>query len=367
MKKLKFHSTPTGTCVGNERVTKRRGTYRTHYEYCTVVETFLTTQSAAFKFGNMDKLEWAEKIFFNPGQGNRLSDNSAVIYLGADQQFHTFHGIAGRYRYAARHMAAACCPLNGGRLVPSYVRGMWARRSGENLPSAMLFGPCRLSIKYAFDKTNQQDVIIDENTGFPFDDTISFDMKTHAPEGFAFYVRKPTWATKVKIDVRNADVQEQDDFWKVIPEVGQKAAVKIRLNPQIEVKRLSRKGSLCERVGPDESLCKEKYCIKRGPLYFVLDIPHELKPIKNLQDSGFYVYKTKLKLKDYIKAKRMKLPKNPVQSFNVIKEDFDETDDVWANSPLKLKIKGDHALGDECKELVPMGCTRLRKFAFRLL
>ncbi len=357
-KKLKYHSAPTGTLIGNERVSRKKGTYWRHYEYCTIVETFLSLQLDVLKFGTKENVSWAEKIFFNAGQGNRLPDFSALVYLGADQRYHTFHGIAGRYRYAAKHLAAACCPLNGGRLMPSYVEGMWLKNSEDGNPVAMWFGPSELSIPWNGDKEKQKSIAITQDTDFPLEDTITFEMKSPAPDEFAFYIRNPIWANNPSLEIQGGTFEQYKkkntdlEFWKIIPEPRKKAKVTVNFHPNIKMEELSRKG---------------KFCVKRGPLYFTYNIPHELRAKKNIRDSGFYTYRTKLKIREYIKAKLLKLPSEPLEKVEVIREEWDQEGIIWEEPPLKLRFdlgKRDAQKGN--LTLVPMGSTILRKFAFRI-
>jgi len=126
VKKLKRHLTPGGAMRCDEFIKGREGTADERYEYCGIAEMLSPLLNIVAFTGNISLADDIEKMTFNAGQGSRFPVLSALSYLTSDNRIKINHReIVGRESYDAAHRAAVCCVLNGSRLMPYYVEGMW--------------------------------------------------------------------------------------------------------------------------------------------------------------------------------------------------------------------------------------------------
>lgn len=198
--KIKDETTASGAAVGDEWIggTKADATTR-GYEYCSLHELMhsyieLLTKSGEKSFGDM-----AEKIFLNAAQGARHPSESCIAYLKSDNSYAMTGGLNGdssnekqtRYKYSPVHQdAAVCCVPNAGRITPYYVSSMWMKEDQSLVAS--LLGPSTISTTL-----NGQPIVIKEKTNYPFELVINFEVS--ANQQFNLKIRKPTWATQVKV------------------------------------------------------------------------------------------------------------------------------------------------------------------------
>ncbi len=144
---------------------------------------------------------WAdaiERMAFNALPGAVTKDFKQLQYFSSANQVLVSstccpNTVPTRMSYRAAH-ETECCSGNVNRAMPNYAVRMWMRMEGGL--AATLFGPCEVSTNIG-----GQPVIITEETGYPFRDTISFQTKLAKPATFSLGLRIPEWCLAAEVTV----------------------------------------------------------------------------------------------------------------------------------------------------------------------
>ncbi len=202
--KIKNATTVSGGPVGDEFILGRPSNASLGYEFCSLQELMAGWISLLSKSADSRYADNAEHIFFNAAMGNTHPTESAICYLKQDNAFYLTGGNNGdttdkhqtRYRYSPVHKeAAVCCIPNAGRIVPYYIQNMWMKdKDGLVAP---LLGPCEVTtnIKNTY-------VTINEETAYPFENSIRFIVRCKQPATFSIKIRKPDWVVRVQSSIQ---------------------------------------------------------------------------------------------------------------------------------------------------------------------
>jgi hypothetical protein len=345
--KLGWHTTPGGAVVGDESVKGRKGTGATYGEYCSFTEGIIAMNQILAYSGDLTAGDWTERAALNGAQGARFQTaNTATAYLSRDDRLTTDEKqkIGGRIYYSACHIAAACCTLNAARLLPYYVDGMWFRPAGQPALAANLYGPCRVATRVA-----GVDVRIEENTAYPFEDTVNFTIDPARPAEFTMVLRVPESARDAVVDA-GADARVT------------------RAPGRVEVRKRWQAGDrLTLRFVFDVVLRTThdgQYYYQRGPLVYGLPFPEtRTETIKfelGGKDSGFREYNL---TPQHDTGWNYRVDKSAV--FKPVPLAGGDLRQPWAHSPVALQgtmLAPDGKSVDVT--LVPEGATRLRRVTF---
>lgn len=342
-KKLNYSTSSGGAMVCDEDVRGQKGKSDGFYEYCTNVEMVNSLTTVLSLTADLSIADHIEKLTFNALQGARLADLKALSYLTSDNRLQTDSiKQGGREVYDACH-AAACCALNGGRLMPFYVQSMWMRDSLDKGLIATLYGPCML--KTQIDGVN---VNIQEDTQYPFSDEIGFDVSASENKKFAICLRKPFHVTKIKISgISEKEMSDFGGYVVINREWGQNN--KFRIQFDFDIKKIEQPKSQSEE--------KNEYYFQRGPIVYALPFPCQMDTVKEHGESKFYqlvMSPTDSLGWDYM------LQKDPHISFF-------KTDNKNYLHPFDNPLMGLNCKFVESKRkisLVPMGNTILRRVTF---
>jgi len=236
LQKISLCTTASGGPAGDEWI-DGKGTDATArgYEYCSIQELMNSYADLLAKTGDPDFAEFTEKLFFNPAQGSRNPFESSIAYLKTDNSYSMCGGLNGdttvkiqtRYKYSPVHQdVAVCCVPNAGRIAPYFVQNMWMK-DGQNL-IACLLGPCELETSL-----NGKRVSIVENTRYPYDNIISFTVKSYGC-AFGLKVRRPAWAAKITV----SEDYREDKGYIVIRKIWEgEHTITITFYPEVMVRK----------------------------------------------------------------------------------------------------------------------------------
>jgi len=347
VEKLSAHLTPGGAMRCDEWIKGRKGTADERYEYCGIAEMISPLNKMIAFNGDFDLADKIEVMTFNAGQGARFPILSALSYLTSDNRIHIKHReLIKREHYDAAHLAAACCALNGARLMPYYVEGMWMKKAESDGIVALLFGPGEVKTKI-----NNTVVEITEETAYPFSDEIDFTVNPFKPVKFSFMIRKPYDCKNIDLDVpAEAQVDETEDYIRIekIWELGDKVSVKFNF----EIEQITQPKS--------KSVKNEGAYFKRGPLVYAFPFDHKIKTTKEYNNSGFYRYKVTAK-----DSSGWKYKLDPTETFEYIPAKTENILQPWDKPVVKLKGTLRTKKNEKREvELVPMGTTVFRRVTF---
>ncbi|MFO7864400.1 MAG: glycoside hydrolase family 127 protein [Salinivirgaceae bacterium] len=210
MEKLEYHLTPSGAMRCDEWIKGRKGTADERYEYCGITEMVSPLNTITALTGDTRIGDKIETMVFNAAQGSRFPVLKGLSYLTSDNRIKINHQeIAKRQSYDASHLAAACCVLNGARLMPYYVEGMWMKMTEKPGILAQLYGPSVFETN--FDGTK---VKIEEQTNYPFEDKVKFIVHTAQPVSFSFALRKPHGTETAELYApKGSQIEENSNQW----------------------------------------------------------------------------------------------------------------------------------------------------------
>ena len=205
--------TPAGGPSGDEDVLGREmDPSEMGYEYCSIHEVTDSWSTMLRKSGNTAFGDRIERTYFNAAMGAKHPTEPGICYLKFDNCYSLvgtpkLNGLREHeqtsYRYSPTHEdAAVCCVPMAGRISPYFVRSMFMKSNKGVV--ATLLGPCTLSTK-----VNGVNVTINEETNYPFSNTIKFTVKVDKPVKFAFNIRKPAWVKSFKL---NGNYTEQNNY-----------------------------------------------------------------------------------------------------------------------------------------------------------
>ncbi|MFA6174824.1 MAG: beta-L-arabinofuranosidase domain-containing protein, partial [Kiritimatiellales bacterium] len=206
--KLQKHIVPSGSCASDEGVMDHPPLPEQSYEYCTTTELSTSLESALQKTGQMKYADMTERAVFNAAQGARTPDGKCIAYLSSatlpaalEDHDLPYSGTKRHKLSPAHDIGGACCSANAVKIMPYYTCAMWMKSVKDGGLAALLFGPSTVRTVL-----NGVPVTIDEDTSYPFSDTITFTVSAKTPVSFPLTIRIPEWAGNVRITAPGAEV-----------------------------------------------------------------------------------------------------------------------------------------------------------------
>lgn len=348
IEKLSEHITPGGAMRCDEWIRGRKGSADERYEYCGIAEMVSPLNKIISFTGNINIADSIETMTFNAGQGSRFPVLKALSYLTSDNRIKINHReIAKRESYDAAHLAAACCVLNGGRLMPYFVEGMWMKDTLNDGLLALFYGPNELTTSIKGTGVN-----IHEKTSYPFSDTVKFIVRPESEVEFSLILRKAHNCENIDIKIpEGSELIEKEDRFIITNKWKKGDEVEVKFN--FEIKQIEQ--------DPSRTVKNGGIYLKRGALVYALPFEHKIKKVKEYRNSGFYRYKIKAKNKD-------------AWSYHLITSEemeyipLDEKKNVdipWDEPETGLKVWLETDDGEKKPfTLVPMGSTIFRRVTF---
>ena len=149
--------------------------------------------------GNAAYADKIERAAFNAAPGSVTKDFKALQYFSAPNQVIAARNSfirngGGAMRYAP-NPATECCPGNVNRMMPNFAINSWMT-DGKGGLAATMYAPS--SVTYHVGE-NSSEVTIDEDTHYPFSDSIHFTFHIKEKTRFNFYIRIPGWCNDARI------------------------------------------------------------------------------------------------------------------------------------------------------------------------
>ncbi|MBD8491340.1 glycoside hydrolase family 127 protein [Echinicola sp. CAU 1574] len=342
IKKLNYHSTPGGAMLCAEAVNEKKGSANDYYEYCATTE-FINPLGVIFSLtGDFSIADRIEKMTFNALQGGRLPDLKGLSYLTSENRMDiSKNNHGGRETYDAYHKAAACCALNGGRVLPYYIQHMWKKNLSENKLVAALYGPSQLSTQL-----NDVQIQINEQTDYPFSDVIKFEMNNSKASTFDLVLRKPHGCNIIEVEgINKNEIQDYKDKIVISRKWEQKNVFSIKFNFEVEVKDIN----------------KDVY-FQRGALVYAMPFEYKTDTLRQHNDTNFYQVRM-----SRIHSEDMNYSVNRNTEFKFSKTK-NTNHDFPFDKPM-VSLRGNILINNESNEmktLIPLGNTVLRKVSFQV-
>jgi hypothetical protein len=213
--------------------------------------------------GNPNLADQIEKAVFNGAMGAILKDFTAHQYFSAPNQV-IANSTSNSFGYHPARMAylpghdVECCTGNVNRFMPYYVEQMWMRSKDHGVV-ASLYGASEVKLAVG---EGQVVVHIEQETEYPFSETLQFVIRTGTEVRFPFYFRIPDWCEAPSIQVNGEE-------WKERPEKGS----------FFRLERTFHDGDVIQLQLPMEirkvNSCKGGVSLERGPIVYSLPVDDE--------------------------------------------------------------------------------------------
>lgn len=343
-------------------------------ETCGIVEEMFSDELLLRNTGDLKWADRCENETFNTLPAAFTPDMKALRYLTApnmpqSDKSNKNPGIQNKGpMFWMNPNIHRCCQHNSGQGFPYYAENLWYATPDNGL-AALLFSASQTTAKVG----DGTEVTIIEDTHYPFDGNIDFNISTSQPVQFPLYLRVPDWCENPKLTVNGGAVNmnaSPRSYIKIDRNFTDGDVIHLTLPMKPEVKTWKRD--------------KNSVSVNYGPLTFSLKIDE--KYVKNggtKQWPAWDIYPDSpwnygLDLDE----------QNPVHSLKVIKRKWPESNQPFKQGdvPILIKTKGrripqwqlnDHGLVEEIQQspakttepveditLIPMGAARLRISAF---
>jgi len=174
------------------------------HETCDIADFIWSVGYLLMATGKADYGDKLERAAFNAAPGAVKPDFKALQYFSCSNQVvcdrHSNHNefFRGSAWMSYRpNPGTQCCAGDVNRMMPNYVSRMWMNDGRGGLVAA-LYGPSRVKVQVGPSRTL---VSIQEETDYPFRDTISFRIGCAKPTRFPFTLRIPGWTRNARISL----------------------------------------------------------------------------------------------------------------------------------------------------------------------
>ncbi|MFS2723520.1 beta-L-arabinofuranosidase domain-containing protein [Bacteroides thetaiotaomicron] len=317
-------------------------------------------------------VQWAdlmEKICFNAAFSVVWKDFKSLQYYSSPNQviarnnssFCMYVGGQDRMAYRVAH-GPACCNGNMNRMIPLFCSRQWMKK-GDNGIVAAMYAPSSFTTKL---KGSKNEITIQEETNYPFEETIRFRMKMKRSTPFSFWLRIPQWCKGASITVN-----------------GQAADIVCKAGTFVEVQRKFSDGDIIELKLPMKaksvSMPYDGVAFERGPLVFSLNVKAQEEITETREHDG-------IKFQSRILTPLSEWNYAPVDTENIEVVNSNDYSNLWnpETTPIRLKVKAVTVTNwqlyrdnftpympsvirkgeEKVIELVPVGTTVLRMTVF---
>ncbi len=178
-------------------------------ELCTAVELMFSLEKMVEISGDVELADRLERIAYNPLPTQVTDDCCAKQYYQQANQvqvtfglrsFHNHHFGEGLVYGVCTGFQCCTCNLHQG--WPKFVGHLWMASADDGL-AALVYGPSRVSARV----TGGVPVTIVEETGYPFTETVRFEVRPDRAVEFPLHLRIPGWCVGATIAVNGKTIE----------------------------------------------------------------------------------------------------------------------------------------------------------------
>lgn len=291
------------------------------------------------------------QYYSSPNQVIARNNSSSCIYVGGQD----------RMAYKVAH-GPACCNGNMNRMIPLFCSRQWMKK-GDNGIAAALYAPSSYTTRL---KGSKNEITIQEETNYPFEETIRFKMQMKHSTAFSFWLRIPQWCKEASITIN-----------------GQATQIVCHAGTFAEVQRKFSNGDIIELKLPmrakSVSMPYAGVAFERGPLVFSLNVKAKEEITETREHEG-------IKFQSRILTPLSEWNYAPVDTETIEVVNSNDYNDLWnpETTPVRLKVKAVTVRNwqlyrdnftpympsvilkgeEKVLELVPVGTTVLRMTVF---
>ncbi len=266
----RYHGQPSGIFASDEHYAGRDPSQGT--ELCTVVEAMFSLENDISILGDPAFGDRLEKIAYNALPGTMTADLWAHQY---DQQANQISCTLANRRWSSNGPQSnifglepnfGCCTANMHQGWPKLAANLWMGTPDGGL-ALIAYGPSTVTTRVA----GGASVVIEEQTNYPFRDSIHLTVKPERAVSFSLLLRIPGWAEAATVSV-NGQAQSG-----------------IRAGTFFSVNRQWKAGDRVDILFPMQlratSWFNNSVAVERGPLVYSLKIRENWRQIKSFGPS----------------------------------------------------------------------------------
>lgn len=203
----KYHMLVGGVNVSSEYLQPVTSTEA--YETCDISDYTWSAGYLLMATGDAGYADRIERAVFNASPGSVRNDFKALQYFSSPNQVvctrTSFPRSGGSQMSYAPNPGTECCPGNVNRCMPNYVARLWMKSANDAL-AAVMYGPCVVSTKVGKAGTP---ISIEEDTDYPFSDTIRFRIHSDKTVSFVLMARIPAWTKNATLSLNGTRLAEE--------------------------------------------------------------------------------------------------------------------------------------------------------------
>lgn len=374
---MTLHGLPMGIFSADEDLHGNDPTQGT--ELCAIVESMYSLEEIAGITGDPFYMDALERMAFNALPSQTTDDYNNKQYFQIANQVQISRGVFNFSLPFDRAMnnvlgmrsGYTCCLANMHQGWPKFAQHLWYKNAKNGL-AALVFSPNTVKTTVGSDNT---EIEIMENTTYPFDEKIQFDLKMKNSVEFPLDIRIPAWCKDptIKINGKKLPVENNGQIISINRKWSNLDQLVVNFPMNVTTSNWGRNST----------------AIERGPLVYALKIKERWEKGNDEKEGDYFsvfpesdwnyglVQEAIMNPKEHLKATEVK-PAN--------------SDFVWnlAHAPIEITVPGKQIPGWKAVEgvafqpvtsrdgiykgkvsektdqltLVPIGCTKVRIVAF---
>jgi hypothetical protein len=197
---------PGGMFGADENIRPGKEDPRQGAETCSMVEFMASFESLLKITGDTVWADRAEEVAFNSLPASMTPDLKGLHYLTAPNLIacdrsgeHDFQNSGTLLSFDP--WSYRCCQHNAAFGWPYFAEHLWLATADNGL-AAVLYAPSAVRAKVA----DGTEVLVCEETSYPFDDQVQFTVSCERPIDFPLYLRLPGWAGKIGVTLNGRPV-----------------------------------------------------------------------------------------------------------------------------------------------------------------
>lgn len=371
-----YGQVPGGMFGSDENCREGHTDPRQAVETCGMVEMMLSTEILFTITGDPVWADRCEDVAFNSYPAALTADMKALRYLQSPNMVQSDKapkspGIQnGGPMFQMNPHRHRCCQHNQGHGWPYYAEHLWLATADNGLVAA-LYSENKITALVG----DGTEVTIVENSNYPFDDNISFQIDPVKSVDFPLYLRIPAWCETPEVSINGEKVSygELSSYIKIDRTWKEGDKVTLILPMNIDV-----------RMWEDN---KNSVSVDYGPLTFSLKIEENYVQEGGTEEwPAWEIFPASAWNYGLILSQE-----NANNSFEIVKKEFPENDMPFTHegTPIEIKAKGklipewvmdENSLVNELPmspvksleseadiTLIPMGAARLRISSFPVI
>ena len=183
-------------------------------ELCAIVESMYSLEEIIAITGDNQYMDALERMTFNALPTQTTDDYNQKQYFQMANQVEVDRGVfnfslpfdRGMNNVFGARSGYTCCLANMHQGWTKFAQNLWLKTPDKGL-AALIYSPNQLKIKIGAENT---EVIIDENTNYPFENQVNFLITIKKAVSFPMQFRVPGWCKEAIISINGKEYQRQN-------------------------------------------------------------------------------------------------------------------------------------------------------------